>query len=127
MTENDKNELNDRQLKALPFFAASSSVESACKECDISRETFYRWLKEPLFKSELERLRSEIVNEAINCLKISTTKAATTLTNLLDREDCPAVQRAASNDILGHVMRFMELKEIEERLIKIEKQIKDQA
>lgn len=124
MTEYDKNELSDRQLKALPFFAASASVESACREADVSKETFYRWLKEPLFKAELDKLRNEIVSDAVNHLKIITTKAAATLSTLLDREESPAVQRAAANDILGHVIKFMELKEIEERLKKLENNLR---
>lgn len=124
MTKTDENQLTSRQLMALPFFANSSSVEAACKLADVSKDTFYKWLKEPLFKVELERLRSEVVTEAINQLKISATKAATTLSTLLDREDSPGVQRAAANDILGHVMKFMELKEIEERLTLLEGHVK---
>lgn len=120
MTECDKNKLTVRQLKALPFFANSSSTEAACKDAKLSKETFYRWLKEPLFKAELERLRNEVVNDAISHLKAITTKAASTLSSLLEREDCPGVQRAAANDILGHVIKFMELKDIEERLMRLE-------
>lgn len=125
MTKTDEIQLTPRQLKALPFFAASSSIEMACKAANISKDTFYKWLKEPLFKKELDKLRSEVVSDAVNQLKISTIKAASTLFNLLDREDFPAVQRSAANDILGHVTKFMELKEIEERLINLERQLKE--
>lgn len=124
MTKTDENQLSSRQMMALPYFAANSSVEAACKLADVSKDTFYKWLKEPLFRAELESLRSEVVTEAINQLKIGTTKAATTLSELLEREDCPSVQRAAANDILGHVMKFMELKEIEERLIRLENNLR---
>jgi len=120
MTKSDENRLTGRQTKALPHFAASLSIEGACKAANISKETFYNWIKEPLFKAELERLRNEIVDDAVNQLKISTTKAAETLVSLLDREDRPAIQRAAANDILSHVMKFMELKEIEVRLQTLE-------
>lgn len=120
MTETDENQLSPRQLKALHFFASSSSIDGACKEAEISRDTYYLWIKQPLFKSELEKLRNEIVNDAINQLKINTTKAATTLVSLLDRSDSPTIQRATANDILGHVIKFMELKELEERLSRLE-------
>lgn len=120
MTESDENQLTARQQQALYFFVGSSSIESACREADISKETFYQWLKKPSFKSELERLRNEVVNDAVNHLKSSSTKAVTTLESLLSRDDSPAVQRAAANDILGHVVKFMELREFEERLLKLE-------
>ena len=40
--------------------------------------------------------------------------------SLLEREDYPAIQKAAANDILSHVMKFMELEEIEVRLTALE-------
>lgn len=45
------------------------------------------------------------------------------LGDLLERDDSPTVQRAAANDVLGHVMKFMELKELEDRLADIERHI----
>jgi len=123
MTESDKLSLSKRQTQALPIFASNLTIEEACERAGISRNTFYEWLKEPQFKSELERLRNEIVNEAVNHLKITSTKAAKTLGDLLERDDSPTVQRAAANDVLGHVMKFMELKELEDRLADIERHI----
>ncbi len=123
MTKNDSLSLSKRQKQALPIFASNLTIEEACERAGISRNTFYEWLKEPQFKSELERLRNEIVNEAVNHLKITSTKAAKTLGNLLERDDSPTVQRAAANDVLGHVMKFMELKELEDRLADIERHI----
>lgn len=123
MTESDKLSLSKRQTQALPIFASNLSIEEACERAGISRNTFYEWLKEPQFKSELERLRNEIVNEAVNHLKMTSTKAAKTLGDLLERDDSPTVQRAAANDVLGHVMKFIELKELEDRLADIERHI----
>lgn len=123
MTESDKLSLSKRQTQALPIFASNLTIEEACERAGISRNTFYEWLKEPQFKSELDRLRNEIVNEAVNHLKITSTKAAKTLGDLLERDDSPTVQRAAANDVLGHVMKFMELKELEDRLADIERHI----
>ena len=123
MTKSDNLSLSIRQQQALPIFASNLTIEEACERAGISRNTFYEWLKEPQFKLELERLRNEIVNEAVNHLKMTSTKAAKTLGDLLERDDSPTVQRAAANDVLGHVMKFMELKELEDRLADIERHI----
>jgi thiazole synthase ThiGH ThiG subunit len=122
MTESDENQdqLTPRQVAALPYFAANASVEAACGAADISRETYYKWLKNPVFKLELDRLRNQIVNDAVNQLKATTVKAAATLSLLLDRDDNPSVQRAAANDILNHVGRFKELQDLQERIEKLE-------
>ena|SRR5579863_7532582 len=122
MTEPDKNQdqLTPRQIAAIPYFATNASVETACEKAGISRETYYKWIKQPVFKSELNRFRNEVVNDAVNQLKSTTVKAATTLFLLLDRHDNPSVQRAAANDIFNHVGRFKELEELQERIEKLE-------
>jgi len=122
MTESDENQdqLTPRQITAIPYFAGNASVEAACEEAGISRDTYYKWLKNSVFNSELDRIRNEIVNDAVNQLKAMTVKAATTLFLLLDRDDNPSVQRAAANDILNHVGKFKELQELQERIEKLE-------
>lgn len=125
MTERDK-ELTPKQRAALPFFVGSKTVEEACKEAGISRNRYYEWLKEPGFSGELNRVREEIVFEAIGQLKASATKAVSTLCNLMDRTECPSVQRAAANDVLSHIMKFKELQELEKRLDEVERLLSKQ-
>ena len=79
MTDRDKQELTPKQKSSLPFFAGTKNVDEACKEAGISRNRYYEWLKEPGFREELNRLRDEVVADAVGQLKTSTTKAATTL------------------------------------------------
>jgi len=126
MTKSDEKTLTSRQVKALPHLACCSSNEEACRQAGISKDCFYTWIKNPIFKAELEKLRNEIVHDAISHLKSNTIKAATTLVCLTDRVDSPSVQRAAANDILNQVMKFKELTEIEERLRALEKQSQGQ-
>jgi len=123
MTKSDISRLTSNQLKTLPWCLDSKSYDEACKQSNISRETLYRWLKEPLFKSELDRLRNEVFSNAINRLKANTTKAVDVLSKLMDRDDCPAVQRAACNAILNHTAKYRELEEFEKRLQAIEEQV----
>jgi hypothetical protein len=63
--------------------------------------------------------------DGIYHLKTCAKKAAMTLASLLDREDFPAVQRAAATDILNQIAKFKELEEQEERLANLEKLIRN--
>lgn len=114
-TKPDKNGLSDKQLKALPFLVTTLSDGEGCKQAKISRQTYYEWLKEPSFKHELRRLRNLIVEDAVEALKSHTTKAIDVLVKLLDIDN-PALQRNVANDIIGHIVRFKELHELEIRL-----------
>lgn len=119
MTNSYKNGLSERQLKALPFLITAPSEAEGCLRAKIARQTFYEWLKEPAFKTELNRLRNEVIEDAIQALKVNTTKAVDTLVKLLD-EPNPLLQRNVANDILGHVIKFKELNELEARLDTLE-------
>jgi hypothetical protein len=121
MTKSDRNGLSIKQQKALPILASSSNYDDACQTAGISRGSYYRWLKQPLFKSELERLRNEIVGNAMNSLKSSAHKAVDTLVGLMDKKSHPGIQRAAANDVLNHMMKYKELSEFEERLQELER------
>jgi hypothetical protein len=120
MTKTDQNGLTERQTKALPFFIASSSESAACRDAKIAKQTYYEWLKDPLFRSELTNLREEAVQNAVENLKAHACKAVDALVGLLDAENLP-LRRSAANDILHHIGRFKELQEIEQRLSTLER------
>jgi hypothetical protein len=119
MDKNRLNRLTERQKRALPFFVASSSETEACRQAKIATQTYYEWLKDPIFRSELHRLRDIVIEDAVETLKAYTTKAVKTLVGLLDTTN-PILQRNVANDILNHVSKFKELYEIEERLDALE-------
>ena len=104
---------------ALVCLASCSSFNEAAKQLGVSVPTIYNWLIDPEFSAKLDSIRNQIVSEAISKLKTHTTKAVDTLALLMDDESSQ-VRRGASNDILNHACRFMELKEIEVRLKALE-------
>jgi hypothetical protein len=107
-------------MKALPFFVTSSSEAAACRAARIAKQTYYDWLKDPLFKAELKRLRESAVQNALETLKIHASKAVDTLVGLLDADNL-ILRRQAANDILQHIGKFKELQEIEHRIAVLEK------
>ena len=113
--------LTDRQKTAIPFFLGSKSYDEGCKQSGVSKTTFFEWLKNPIFKDELDKARDAIVEEAIGTLKSSTTKASRSLAELLDSSDNPTIIRGVANDIIGHVAKFKEMQEFEKRLADLEK------
>lgn len=118
-TKIDQNGLTVRQRKALPFFVGSSSEVEACRQAKVAKQTYYEWLKDPLFREELHRLRNFVIEDAVEVLKAHTNKAVHTLVLLLDNTN-PALQRNIANDILNHVAKFKELHEMEIRLEALE-------
>lgn len=124
MTESDRIKLTANQLRALPIFARELDVAKACGEANVSRNSYYQWTKQPAFKAELTRLRDAYLDGAMAVLRTSAAKAASTLVGLTDRDDAPAVQRASANDVLNHLFKYKELQEYDERLKRLEEQVR---
>jgi len=118
------DELSVKQRQALPILASHACIDEGCKLAGISTNCYYEWLKKPQFKEEINRLRNELVESALNQLKVNSCKAVATLARLLDKDDSPSVQRSAANDILNQVLKFRELQELEDRISVLEKQTK---
>lgn len=113
-------EITDRQKRAIPFLAAGSSIREGCRLAKIRTETFYAWLKNPVFEQVLKAQRDVLYREALQTLSASVQSAVDTLVKLL-RSDNESLQRSCANDILGHVLKYRELSEIEERLETVER------
>ena len=115
-TNRDKTGLSERQRAALPYFLSCRTYEEGCRQAGIGKNTFYSWLQESQFKAEMDRLRDDLVDQAIDILKANITKASYALVELLDNSGNPSIKRAVANDIIGHVFKARELQEFEKRL-----------
>jgi len=125
MTKSDKkHELSERQKKAIPFLVQSSTVEEGCKAAKISRETYYQWLSDPLFKDELKRQRDQVIEDALNIMKANITKAVNALVGLLNTNN-DNLKRYVANDVLGHVLKAKEIEDLDARITELERLIKE--
>ncbi|MCX5829205.1 MAG: phBC6A51 family helix-turn-helix protein [Deltaproteobacteria bacterium] len=125
MTKSDKkNELSERQKKAIPFLVQSSTIEDGCMAAKISRETYYQWFSDPMFKDDLKRQRDQVIEDALNVMKSNATKAVDVLVALLGTKN-DNLRRYVANDILAHVLKAKEIDDLEARITEIERLIKE--
>lgn len=114
--------LSNRQIRLITNFLTCSTIEEACRKSSISKGTYYNWLKDENFRTELKRQRDEVVNEALDRLKFALTKAIEELIKLINSPK-PELRRLACKDIVDYTLRSIEIENIEERLNKIEKHV----
>jgi hypothetical protein len=89
---------------------------------DEQRDALYEWLKDPAFKAELERQRTELVAQGFALLSQSVAKAVETLVGLSGRGRRP-VKRLAAKDILDQHAKSRELDELTQRIEAIEERL----
>jgi len=119
----DKKTLTRRQLHALPFLISSPTIESAAKQSGISNKQIFDWLNQPNFRQELENRKNEAVNQAVDRLKLTACKACETLISLLDNAQSDSIKHRVAVDMLNMTLKFMEFKDVEQRLRKLEETI----
>jgi TATA-binding protein-associated factor Taf7 len=116
----DKEKLSRRQLHALPFLIGNPNVEMAAKQSGISAKQIFDWLNQPVFRQELENRKNEAVNQAVDRLKATASKACDTLIGLLDHAESESVKHRVAVDMLNMTLKYMEFKEVEQRIRKLE-------
>jgi hypothetical protein len=87
--------LTKKQLQALPYLVASPTMADAAKIAEVSRATLYRWMEDPEFREEYERLgeaANAVVRTEMNGLML---KAAAVFSQGMDESFNESRLRAA--------------------------------
>ncbi len=87
--------LRPRQAAALPYVASESTLTRGAQAAQITRRTLTRWMNEPAFRAELERIRNNIADLAYSELEALALKSVIRIAQLLDSDDPNVVQRAS--------------------------------
>jgi hypothetical protein len=116
----DRSSLTRRQLHALPFLISNPNIELAAKQAGISAKQIFDWLNQPAFRQELENRKNEAVDQAVDRLKATASKACDTLIGLLDNAGSESVRHRVAIDLLNMTLKYMEFKDVEQRIRKLE-------
>lgn len=121
MTKSDlPEELTDRQKKAIPHLISSPTLEEGRKKARVSKNALFIWLKKPAFKDELIKQRDIVITEALETLKANIGQAINVLVGLLETEK-ESLRRQVANDIINHVLKIVELQDMDKRLSEVER------
>jgi hypothetical protein len=118
-----KETLTRRQLHVLPFLISNPTVESAAKQSGVSAKQIFDWLNQPVFRQELENRKNQGVNQAVDRLKLTASKACETLISLLDNAQSDSIKHRVAVDVLNMTLKFMEFNDMGHRLRKLEETI----
>ena len=119
-----KEQLSDKQLRAIPFLLAAASIEEGCKQAKVGKATVYEWLKNETFRDELRRHREDIVTGALETLKANVSKATEALVGLLGSEN-ESIRHRAARDVIEFVVKTTENENLEERIEALEERLKE--
>jgi hypothetical protein len=111
--------LTDKQLAVIPLIIIHGDIEKACKEADISKGSYYKWLEIPAFRNELETQRDRVYKDSLWQLKSLVNKSINVFSELIESGDDNTRYKVA-NSVLDKITKVIEFQEIEKRLEAIE-------
>lgn len=119
-----RKKLSPKQLALIRSLCEGLPVEQAARVVRSSPATAWRWLADPEFKRVLEQTKAELFGQAINELKAAALTAARGLVKLLTSKN-ETTRRLTAIEVLEINFRAREAEDIEVRLTKLEKIVRD--
>jgi transposase-like protein len=118
-----EKKLTPAQRKAIEALLTTGNVADAAKEAGVARHTLYRWMKQPLFASELREAEAQAVQALSRTLASLGEQAGQALRDALGEGEKITVRLRASEIVTDRLLKLRELVDIEQRLLELEKRI----
>jgi predicted DNA-binding transcriptional regulator AlpA len=119
MKPNETN-LTAKMQKALAALLDNPKVEDAARVCGVTRITLWRYMQDEHFQTEYRAAQRLVVDSAISELQAATSEAVQTLKRNLKCGSFSA-ENMAAQAILSHSMKALEVRELIERVDRLEK------
>jgi len=121
---NENVTLRSNQRRALETLTTTGDITKAANAAGVTRQTVYRWLQEPDFKAALAEVESTALKTLSAELSILAREATGVIRQILrNKKAGSTVRLRAANSVLSNVLRFLELKELDERLTALEERL----
>jgi phage terminase small subunit len=114
--------LSPKQRKAVEALLVTGDVTAAAREAGVSRESIYRWLKQPRFLEAVREAEARALDELSRLLVRLGRTAATTLAKAMSEESTPVATRVRAADVtLARLLQLRELATLEARVAELER------
>ena len=109
-------EFTFRQHSALPAIAVARSVAQAARDTGVAERTLRRWLSDPEFRKELNRVRQESYDLARQQLQAILPRAVSVITEIAEDSPDPVLRLRAARYLMTYSNRIHEVEKLQSRL-----------
>lgn len=125
--QDTKQELSDKQIKFIDLYFKDYTIQNICKKLDISRQTYYNYLKDESVKQKIREIRTEILKDTSKHLQNNLKLCSSELIKIIkNKEVAPQIKINAINSVFNNYNKLAEIVDITERLNNIEQIISSQ-
>ena len=113
--------LTPKQRKVVEALLTTGEVATAAQSAGVSRDTLYRWLKQPVFAQAVRQAEAQALDDLSRLLVRLGRTAVATLAKAMRDPATPASSRVRAADAaLGRLLQLRELATLEARLTALE-------
>jgi len=116
-------ELTSKQRRAVEALLTTGEVSGAADAAKVSRDTVYRWLKQPVFAAAVREAEMRALDDLSRVLvRLGRTAAGTLAKAMTDPETAAATRVRAADATLSRLLQLRELATLEARVQALEAQ-----
>ncbi len=114
-------QLTSKQRRAVETLLAMGEVTAAAQTAGVTRDTLYRWLRQPLFAQAVRQAEAQALDDLSRLLVQLGRTAVATLAKAMTDPTVPAASRVRAADAaLSRLLQVRELATLEARLTALE-------
>ena len=119
------DQLEPKYIKFIDaYFKNNNDIAEICKECDISRATYYNYINNADIKREINNQLNEMLRDTTRYLKGNLYKCCVALVDIIDnKETPPQVKINAINSMFNNVAKLNEQTDVLDKLQAIEQHL----
>ncbi len=111
----ESNSLSDRQLAAIPYLVASTTIKEAAEAAKVHRVTLHRWMNDPEFRAEYDSQRKEASELAYSELRGLMLRGTFVLAESMEDPN-PMVRLRATHVAMSLGIKANDLEDVGKRL-----------
>ena len=121
-TDRTPEQLTAKQRKAVEALLTTGEVAAAAQAAGVSRDTLYRWLKQPAFLAAVREAEARALDDLSRLLVRLGRTATATLAKAMGDPSAPWATRVRAADAaLGRLLQLRELATLESRVAELER------
>jgi transposase-like protein len=114
--------LSAKQRKAVEALLTTGDVQAAAQQVGVSRDSLYRWMKQPLFIDALRAAEAQAIDDLSRILVRLGRTASGTLAKAMNDAATPMNTRVRAADVvLNRLLQLRELATLEARVVELER------
>lgn len=115
-------ELTSKQRRAVEALITTGDLAAAAREANVTRDTLYRWMKQPTFSQAVRDAEAQAVDDLSRMLvRLGRTATATLAKAMTDTSTAMSVRVRAADITISRLLQLRELATLEARVTELER------